>query len=125
MRFWSEGLGDRELVIALGASSVERKDDYVVLKGIVVSPAPWEYEVKIQFADWTAILTTATTREACGFIARRVTLGSMASMGVSIVKFIALLGFFRVARLLRQERAGGHTSAEIHLSDSSSGRLPR
>ena len=125
MRFWSEGLGDRELVIALGGSSVERKDDYVVLKGIVVSPAPWEYEVKIQFADWMAILNTATTREACGFIARRVTLAGMASMGLSIVKFIALLGYFRGARLLGQERKDGHANAEIHLPEGSSGRLQR
>ncbi len=125
MRFWSEGLGDRELVIALGGSSVERKDDFVALKGIVVSPAPWEYEVKIQFADWIAILNTATTRDACGFIARRVSLGSLASMGVSIVKFLVLLGYFRLARLMGQEHAIGQGASKVHLSKGSSSRLPR
>ena len=125
MRFWSEGLGDRELVIALGGSSVERKDDYVALKGIVVSPAPWEYEVKIQFADWMAILRTATTKDACGFIARRITLGSVASMGVSILKFLVLLGYFRVARLLGQNHAMSHSGPEVRLSEGSSSRLPR
>lgn len=125
MRFWSEGLGDRELVIALGGSSVERKDDYVVLKGIVVSPAPWEYEVKIQFADWMAILNTATTRDACGFIAKRITLPGIASMGVSIAKFIVLLGYYRLVRLMGQHQGGGHSAVEARLPKGSSRHMPR
>ena len=125
MRFWSEGLGDRELVITLGGSSVERKDDYVALKGIVVSPAPWEYEVKIKFADWLAILNTATTRDACGFIARRVTLRAIASMGVSIAKFLVLLGYYRLARLMGQHQEEGHGAEGVRVPEGSSGRIPR
>ena len=125
MRFWSEGLVDRELLISLWGSAVERKDDYVALKGIVVSPAPWEYEVKIQFADWVAILNTATTPDACGFIARRVPLRSIASMGVFIVKFIVMLGYCRLIRLMKQTPGQGHGSAEVRLPEGSSRRLPR
>ena len=125
MRFWSEGLGDRELVIALCSSSVEHKDDYVALKGIVVSPAPWEYEVKIKFADWVAILNTATTRDACGFIARRVTLAAIAHMGVSIAKFLVLLGYYRLARLIGQHQAENDSAGEVRLPEGSSGHMPR
>ena len=64
MRFWSEGLGERQLVMNLGKSHIKRLDEVMLLSGVVDSPAPWEYEVKINRADWAKILDTAATPEA-------------------------------------------------------------
>jgi hypothetical protein len=105
MRFWSEGLGDRELVMSLGKAEIERKGDVMLLSGIVESPAPWEYEVKIQYEDWETILRTAVSKEACGFIARKASLGMLIGMAWSIVKFVVLLAWFRAVRLLLPVRA--------------------
>lgn len=104
MRFWSEGLGDRELVMGLGKSEIERQGDMMVLSGIVDSPAPWEYEVKIGLPDWQTILRTAVTAEACGFIARRASLSELVSMIGSIVKFVVLLAWYRLMRLVVPNR---------------------
>ena len=106
MNFWSEGLGDRELVMGLDRARSERRGEFILLTGVVDSPAPWEYEVKVQYDDWLAILRTATTKEACGFIAAKVSLGAIASMGVSIVKFVVLLAWYRAVRLLGLSRVG-------------------
>jgi hypothetical protein len=104
MRFWSEGLGDSELVMGLDRARLERKDDIVLLSGIVDQPAPWEYEVKIQFSDWVTILRTATSKEACDFIASHMRLGALAAMAWSIVKFVVLLGAYRLAGAMRETR---------------------
>ena len=100
MRFWSEGLGDRELVMGLSRAQIERKADMISLTGIVDLPAPWEYEVKIGYGDWIRILQTATSRDACDFIARHVGLVMLAQMGWSIAKFVVLLAWYRAARIL-------------------------
>jgi hypothetical protein len=99
MHFWSEGLGDRELVMGLGRAKIERKAEMISLTGIVDSPAPWEYEVKIQLADWVTILKTATSRDACNFIAAHVRIPMLARMAWSIVRFVVLLMVYRAARL--------------------------
>jgi hypothetical protein len=100
MHFWSEGLGDKELIMGLDRAKLDRKGDSIVLTGVVDSPAPWEYEVKVQFEDWTTILRVATTKEACDFIASNVELGSLALMALSILKFIALLARYRFTRVI-------------------------
>lgn len=107
MHFWSEGLGDRELVMGLDRAKLARKGDFIALTGIVDSPAPWEYEVKIQFEDWIAILRTATSNLACDFIATHVNIVPLMGMVWSIVKLVVLLAAFRLARLMgfRSERA--------------------
>jgi hypothetical protein len=105
MRFWSEGLGDRELVMSLSKARMERQGDITLLSGVVESPAPWEYEVKIERADWETVLKTAVTPEACGFIARRASFGMLAGMVWSIVSFVALLAWFRTMRLIAPRRA--------------------
>jgi hypothetical protein len=98
MHFWSEGLGDGELVIGLDHAKVDSKGDSVVLSGVVTAPAPWEYEVRIQYPDWSKILSTATSREACDFIALHAPLTGLAGMAYSVLKFIVLLAFYRLLR---------------------------
>ncbi len=100
MHFWSEGLGDSELVMGLDRAKLERDGNFVVLTGVVDSPAPWEYEVKVQFDDWVTILHTATSKEACDFIASHLGIGALAAMAWSIVKFVVLLATYRFVRLL-------------------------
>jgi hypothetical protein len=100
MRFWSEGLGDKELVMGLDRAQIERKDDGMSLTGIVDSPAPWEYEVKMQFDDWSAILKTATSKGACDFLATHVGVRDLLRIVLSIMKFVVLLGWFRATRLM-------------------------
>jgi len=100
MHFWSEGLGDSELVMGLDRAKLDRKGEFVNLTGVVDSPAPWEYEVKVQFDDWLAILRTATSKQACDFIASHMGIGQLATMAWSIVKFIALLATYRFLRVV-------------------------
>jgi hypothetical protein len=112
MHFWSEGLGDSELVMALDRAKLDRKGDFVVLTGVVDSPAPWEYEVKVQFDDWIAILHTATSKDACDFIASHMGAGALAAMAWSILKFVALLASYRFIRVI------GLTSPAVALIDT-------
>jgi hypothetical protein len=100
MHFWSEGLGDSELVMGLGCAEIERKSDMISLTGVVESPAPWEYEVKIHLADWMTILKTATSRDACDFIAAHVQIDMLARMAWFIARFAMLLMFYRMALLV-------------------------
>jgi len=100
MRFWSEGLGERQLVMNLGKSHIKRQDDVMLLSGVVDSPAPWEYEVKIQREDWATILDTASSKDACAFIATHTTLAQLLSMAVSLVSFVLLLAWFRIPWVL-------------------------
>lgn len=112
MHFWSEGLGDSELIIGLDRAKIDLKGDCVSLTGVVDSPAPWEYEVKIHFADWEKILTTATCRETCDFVVTHMRVKDLASMAWSILKFLVLLAGYRVARVLHVVTVGsGSVSA--------------
>ena len=99
MRFWSEGLGDQELVMALDRAKLDRKGDCMSLTGVVDSPAPWEYEVQMQFEDWSAILRTAASKGACDFLATHVGLRGLTGIVASIVKFVVLLAWFTAGRL--------------------------
>ncbi|MEQ1756186.1 MAG: hypothetical protein ABL973_18855 [Micropepsaceae bacterium] len=114
MRFWSEGLGDRQLVMNLSKAHIKRQDEVMTLSGIVESPAPWEYEVKIGRADWATILETAVSKEACGFIGKRLTFAQLLGMAWTIIVFVALLAWFRLLRLLghRESRSTSATTSE-------------
>ncbi len=100
MRFWSEGMGETELVMGLDQARLVRTGDRMSLTGVVTSPAPWEYEVAMSVDDWGAILRTATSQGACDFIARAARLRDLVSMGLSIVTFVALLAWFRAVRVV-------------------------
>lgn len=111
MRFWSEGLGERQLVMNLGKAHIKRQDEIMLLSGVVDSPAPWEYEVKINRDDWAKILDTAATKEACGFIATHTTFRQLLGMAWSIVVFVVLLAWFRTLHVL-----GFHASREAAIA---------
>lgn len=100
MRFWSEGLGDRQLIMNLSKAHISRQGEIMLLSGVVDSPAPWEYEVKIQRDDWAKILETAATNEASTFISTHTTFVQLLGMAWSIVVFVVLLAWFRARHLL-------------------------
>jgi hypothetical protein len=47
MRFWSKGLGERELDIELDKSIITKEEGKVVLRGILKAPVTWNYEVTL------------------------------------------------------------------------------
>ncbi len=102
MHFWSEGLGDSELVIGLDRARLELKGSSIALLGVVDSPAPWEYEVKVAFADWVKILSTATSAETSDFVAAHMRLSDLAAMAWSILKFTVRLATYRLRHVLRR-----------------------
>jgi hypothetical protein len=123
MHFWSEGLGDSELVMGLDRAKLDRKGDFVTLTGIVDSPAPWEYEVKVQFDDWITILHTATSKEACDFIAQHMSVGALIGMAWSIVKFISLLAVYRFARVVGLAPASGAPVKRLESSRTEQSKI--
>lgn len=116
MHFWSEGLGDSELVMSLGHAKAECKGDLIALGGVIDAPAPWEYEVKIQLDDWLAILRIATGGTAVDFIATRARWRQIAKMASSILKFVALLAYYRLRVLLGFGTAVRTTGAPLEHS---------
>ena len=47
MRFWSKGLGERELDIELEKSNITKEEGKVVLRGTLRAPVTWNYEVTL------------------------------------------------------------------------------
>ena len=47
MRFWSKGLGERELDIELDKSNITKEEGKVVLRGVLRAPVTWNYEVTL------------------------------------------------------------------------------
>lgn len=47
MRFWSKGLGERELDIELDKSTITKEEGKVVLRGVLRAPVTWNYEVTL------------------------------------------------------------------------------
>jgi hypothetical protein len=101
MDFWSEGLGDRNLVINLDKSEVGTEGDAVILTGVVDAPADWAYKVTMETDDWTTVLRTATSPEARDFLSSGVGFGKILGMGWWMTQFILLLAVYRFVRLFR------------------------
>lgn len=104
MRFWSEGLGDRELVINLDRADLVAKEDRLELGGIVDSPAPWEYNIKMKFEDWAAILKTAARPDTGEFIASRASVPLLIRIFGGLLGFVLMLAVYRLRRLLGIDR---------------------
>jgi hypothetical protein len=116
MNFWSEGLGAQELIMGLDRSKLARKGDAIVLTGIVDAPAPWEYEVKVHYQDWTTILRTATSKDASTFIATSVGLLSIVKMALLIAKFIVLLALYRFMAIMGLSQSKNQDEALVEAA---------
>ncbi len=104
MHYWSEGLGRRQLIINLAKSKLTRKADFLELSGVVDAPAPWEYEIEVEFADWQAILTTATRPETGAFLVQRSSMRELIAIATGLGQFLAVLAWYRMRHLLGFDR---------------------
>jgi hypothetical protein len=64
MRFWSKGLGERELVIDLSRGNLTREEGKVCMRGIIVEPVAWNYEVTLFPEDVRGILRVMLSPQA-------------------------------------------------------------
>jgi hypothetical protein len=55
MRFWSKGLGERELDIELDKSDIVKEEGKAVLRGTLKAPVTWNYEVTLFNEDTAGI----------------------------------------------------------------------
>ena len=73
MRFWSKGLGDRQLVIDLSRGNLSNEpNNEVVMRGIISEPVKWNYEVTLFDTDVRGILRVALTWQALVFFAKNI-----------------------------------------------------
>jgi hypothetical protein len=118
MKFWSEGLGKRDLVMELRDAALDREGESIILTGTIHQPAEWAYKVTMEFGDWTTVLKTATSAEACTYLSRSVSVGKILSMGLWVVKFILMMAVYRIGSLLRlvdlDERATAPVRLPVH-----------
>ena len=73
MRFWSKGLGERQLVIDLSKGNLTNEpNNEVVMRGIIVEPVKWNYEVTLFDTDVRGILRVALTPQALMFFIKNI-----------------------------------------------------
>jgi hypothetical protein len=73
MRFWSRGLGERELVIDMSRGNLENeKDNTVVMRGVITEPVKWNYEITLFDIDVRGILRIIFTPQALMFFAKNI-----------------------------------------------------
>ena len=64
MRFWSKGLGERELVIDLSKGNLTNEEGKVFMRGIIAEPVHWHYEVTLFPDDVRGILRILVSVQA-------------------------------------------------------------
>jgi hypothetical protein len=64
MRFWSKGLGERELVIDLSRGNLTREEGKIFMRGVITEPVAWNYEVTLFDEDIRGILRVMLSPQA-------------------------------------------------------------
>ncbi|MDD5175023.1 MAG: hypothetical protein PHQ05_01190 [Sterolibacterium sp.] len=118
MEYWSEGLGEANMVLGLGPAVVNRGENAVILTGVCDAPAPWEYKVTVMFEDWAAVLQTATSKEAADFLVHSVPFVTILGMGWWMVKFVVMLAFFRGAKAVGMLAPAATAPSKTPLAES-------
>ncbi|MEA1958796.1 MAG: hypothetical protein U9N44_03860 [Chloroflexota bacterium] len=73
MRFWSKGLGDRELIIDLSRGNLTNEpNNEVIMRGIIAEPVNWNYEVTLFDIDARGILRVAISFQALIYFAKNI-----------------------------------------------------
>jgi len=73
MRFWSKGLGDRQLVIDLSRGNLSNEpNNEVVMRGVISEPVKWNYEVTLFDTDVRGILRVALTPQALIYFTKNI-----------------------------------------------------
>jgi hypothetical protein len=73
MRFWSKGLGERELVIDLSRGNLTREDGKVFMRGVIAEPVAWNYEVTLFEEDVRGILRVLVSIPALIYFLKNIT----------------------------------------------------
>ncbi len=72
MRFWSKGLGERELVIDLSKGNLTWEDGNVFMRGIIKEPVAWKYEVVLFNYDVRGILRVAISVQGIVYFLKNI-----------------------------------------------------
>lgn len=72
MRFWSKGLGERELVIDLSKGNLTLEEGKVFMRGKVVEPVNWNYEITLFPEDVRGILRVALSIQGIGYFLKNI-----------------------------------------------------
>lgn len=81
MRFWSKGLGERELIIDLSKGNLTTEDGNVFMRGTVSEPVTWNYEIVLFKEDVGGVLRVALSIQGILYF-----LKSIAGVGTYISK---------------------------------------
>ena len=73
MRFWSKGLGERELVIDLSRGNLTREEGKVFILGIVKEPVAWNYEVTLFGEDVGGLLRVIVSVAGIVYFLKNIT----------------------------------------------------
>ena len=72
MRFWSKGLGERELVIDLSKGNLALEEGKVCMRGIIVEPVTWNYEITLFPEDVRGILRVALSIQGISYFMKNI-----------------------------------------------------
>lgn len=72
MRFWSKGLGERELIIDLSKGNLTWEEGNVFMRGVIVEPVAWKYEVVLFNYDVRGILRIAISLQGIAYFLRNI-----------------------------------------------------
>jgi hypothetical protein len=72
MRFWSKGLGERELEIDLSKGILTLEEGKVFMRGIIVKPVNWNYEVTLFPEDVRGILRVALSVRGISYFMKNI-----------------------------------------------------
>lgn len=86
MRFWSKGLGERELVIDLSKGKLTMEDGKVFMRGSITEPVAWNYEITLFKEDVRGILRVALSIQGIIYFMKNITgvgtyIGKLGKMG--------------------------------------------
>lgn len=72
MRFWSKGLGERELVIDLSKGKLTMEEGKVLMRGTIKEPVAWNYEVTLFKEDVRGILRIALSIQGIVYFMKNI-----------------------------------------------------
>ena len=72
MRFWSKGLGERELVIDLSKGNLTLEEGNVFMRGTIVEPVNWNYEITLFPEDVRGILRVALSIQGISYFMKNI-----------------------------------------------------
>lgn len=72
MRFWSKGLGERDLVIDLSKGNLTWEEGNVFMRGVIVEPVSWKYEIVLFNYDVRGILRIALSVQGIVYFLKNI-----------------------------------------------------